>query len=687
MKERFKIKSIRTKLLISIIPLIIIAFLSVALVVAQQSKVAITKEISDKIQVQVELSKNQIGLHLSSHKLLPIMLAETVESVGITPSTQISLTALIKETPDKNEDTLGTGIFMANQYEGNWYCPYAYKVDGKITYTTDYFVDNTTQGWYVIGETPNLSAWSAPYYDGVSGITMVTATSPIRDASGKLIGVATGDLDFTNIQKIVGDVTLGEKSKGFAMLITTDGSYIAKKGVKIEVDKDGNFPNMAKDENASLASVAKEIIDKKEGLTHYTDANGKNLLYYSTIAETGWIVCISIPESEINQPVNAILLKIIMVTLGAIFVAAILVVVVAQRMAKPILELHNSVSMIADGNLTHVYDVHGFDEIGHMGRLIENMRQNLNDMIRDMSATSGDVASASLELSASAEQNGFAAEQIAQSVTEISESTVDIRRVASIVSTASNNVIDMLKTMNDGIEKISHLLKNVDIQAQSGNSVVQSAVKSMDETELSITKSTAAMHELSDQSKEINGIIDAIKQIANQTNLLALNASIEAARAGEAGRGFAVVADEIRKLAEQSNVSAEQISSIINTIQTSVESTVDTSRESSTLVVQTGKMVQTAGVSFKEIAGSIEAVVSQMTQVITLVNELQKNADSMSVSVHNMDSITTKTAEESQTIAAAAEEQSATTVEMATASEGLTVMASDLQKSIQKFKI
>lgn len=91
-----------------------------------------------------------------------------------------------------------------------WFCPYSYKVDGSIVYSTDYFVDNTKEGWYTIGDTKEMVAWSAPYFDPASGITMITATSPIRDSGGKLMGVATGDMDFSNIQKVVNEIVVGE---------------------------------------------------------------------------------------------------------------------------------------------------------------------------------------------------------------------------------------------------------------------------------------------------------------------------------------------------------------------------------------------------------------------------------------------------------------------------------------------
>lgn len=681
-----KINTIGKKMLFTLIPLAVFSFVIIGILVTNQAKSSILKEISDKANTQAQLTKQQIENNLSRHKMLPILLAETVKNIGVSAETKEALIDLTKEFPNKNPDTLGTGIFMGKQYDGEWFCPYSYKVDGKIVYSTDYFVDNTGEGWYTIGDTKELVAWSAPYFDPASGITMITATSPIRDAGGNLLGVATGDMDFSNVQKVVNDIVVGKS--GYAMLITGDGSYLAKHGEDVVAGDDGMYPNIKEDVNSSLAKAGEKILSTGEGDATFTDLKGeKCLVYYSTLQETGWIVLVVIPEVEVMKSVNEMLIKIVIATLLAVGFFVAIIALIARGVSNPIKKLQRSIEHIASGDLTTEIHTRLPGEIGAMAHDLEVMRLSLHETISEVAKTSEDLAASSEELSASAEQNGQASEQVAISVTGVSEGSLEIEKVSSGILDTTEGVVKVLELMIDGVTQASKLLDMINQNARNGNAMAENAVVSMSRTETTIEKSTVAMHELTEESKRIGSIVDAIKEIAEQTNLLALNASIEAARAGEAGRGFAVVADEIRKLAEQSNVSAEQISKIITVIQESIESVVTYSNESSSDVSKTGEAVTTTSQTFKEITNSIELTVDKMQDVLASVQTVREGTGEMSDIGKRLYEIVKDSAESIQSIAASAEEQSATTVEMTTATATLAGMATDLNEKIQKFKL
>ena len=154
-----------------------------------------------------------------------------------------------------------------------------------------------------------------------------------------------------------------------------------------------------------------------------------------------------------------------------------------------------------------------------------------------------------------------------------------------------------------------------------GNQAIQAAVLQMNAIHDSIRELSGVVEGLGNHSQAIGQIIEVITGIANQTNLLALNAAIEAARAGEHGRGFAVVADEVRKLAEQSSRSAEQISQLINTIQSDTKHAMN-SMEAGTREVQQGILVvHEAGETFGQIQMSIGTVSDQVHDVSAAAQE------------------------------------------------------------------
>ena len=672
-------------MLLIVIPIVIITFTVLAITITLSSKSVIEKEINTKIETQVGKAIADINSHMLTHERLPIGLAKTVEGLGITTESKSGLVDVIKKMPETNEDTLGTGIFMANQYDGEYFCPYAYKVDGKITYTEDYFVDNTKESWYVIGETQEKVAWSDPYYDGVSGITMITATSPIRNAAGKLIGVATGDMNFTSVQEIVSSIKVGEK--GYAMLLTKEGAYLSKGEEVIKADESGVFPNITTDENASLAEFGKKAISEKSGSGSF-ESNGENYKAYITeMKNTGWVIVLALPESEIVDPILSIVFKVILITALALVFLSVVLILIANNITSPLKPLKAEIEAISNGDFTRNINQVSKDEIGQIANSVNQMVTSLRETIKEVAMSSKTVADTADELEASANQNGQAVEQVAIAATEISGSNQEISRVTLdldlLIQTVSHQSFEIENQMNH----VTSTLLSIDQMSTESNDSVKELIKSMTSAFEDVNSLSKIMSELADQSSKINTIIETIQGIANQTNLLALNASIEAARAGEAGRGFAVVADEIRKLAEQSSDSANTISKIVSEIRTA---TLDANASTTHVVesIGTGKTyLETVGNSFESIATRISQIgklvesADQLAKVISTQSNLAKESAS------ELTELTNKSAEEAASIAAATEEQLASVEEQTSATTGLAHIAEELQEKVNLFKL
>lgn len=678
--------SLKGKLLMVIIPLIIITFAIVGYLVADASKKAIESEVDSKMAIQIALTKEDVNKRLGTHKMVAKSLQKSAEKVGVSGATMPFLKSMVQSIPMTNDDTFGGGIFMGQQIEGVWFCPYAYKDNGQLAYTEDYAQDNTKEGWYQVGVTDAEMGWTDPYYDPTTDVTMITAAAPIRDSNANVAGVATADLNISNIQGIFGAMKVGEA--GHAFLLTKDGGFLAKGSEPIKADDQGLFPNITLSEDGDLKTLGATIIEKKEGSGQYTDKSGNLFrIYYSTVPDTGWIVGLAYPEAEIMSQIKVLVNSIAISTVIAVIIISLMVAYFANRMTRPIESLSAGIASIANGDLTHGITVSSSDEIGEMGHKLELMRQNLSQMIAEIAKTAENVAAASQELTASADQNGQAADQIAVSIQEISSGSQHIESTAQQVQVMAEDVVQVIHSMIDSIQSTSNHLKVAETRSNEGGKVVNEAVDSMRQTEISMSRSIESMRVLLDQSQQIGAIINAIKQIADQTNLLALNASIEAARAGEAGRGFAVVADEIRKLAEQSNGSAEQISQIISMIESGIKTTERFSTESGEAVSRTSVAVEIVGRSFGEIVEGIQKINEEMSQTMGLVETIQVSTDSMFTSVNGMSDISRKSSEEIQTIAATAEEQSATSTEMSKATESLAEMASSLQEDISRFRV
>lgn len=471
-----KIKFIRNKLLLGIIPTVLIAFLALAILITLSAQTIINDEVSAKVEKQVDFAKEQVVGHLVGHMKLSVGLAKTVEATGITSESKASLIELVKKMPVTNADTLGTGIFMADKYDGQYFGPYAYKSGSEVIYTEDYFADNTQEGWYQVGDTNDSAGWTDPYYDPASSITMITAASPIRNNQGKMIGVATADLDFTNVQKIMSEIKVGKK--GFAMLITKDGDFVSKDTEEIKADDQGAFPNFTKDENVSLAAITAEVMNQKNGINSYLDNNGKQLVYYSEIPFVGWIILLTIPESEIMEPVQTITNQVIVVTVGALLVLVFLIVIVSRGITKPLYPLKMDIDAISKGDFTRDISIHSADEIGQIAHSVNEMVLGLRNSMHEIMENASNLASTSEELEASASQNGQAVEQVAQAANDSTGSVVksiDAGQVAlTQVSGAFDKIIINISNINGLVSSADQLAKDINMHSDKVN---QSAIE------------------------------------------------------------------------------------------------------------------------------------------------------------------------------------------------------------------
>ncbi|GEN35994.1 methyl-accepting chemotaxis protein [Aneurinibacillus danicus] len=343
---------------------------------------------------------------------------------------------------------------------------------------------------------------------------------------------------------------------------------------------------------------------------------------------------------------------------------------------------------VSQGNLTiDNIKVGSKDDIGMLEETLARMLKEWRSIINQMKSISMQVAASAEELTASAEATSTATEHVATAM----------QQVASGTETQAHTLDEVTKVLDDMAISIQNIAQNMSVissesvdttkQAELGNQSMLKVVGQMDSITASAKDSNEAVKRLYDQSKEINTILDVITDIAAQTNLLALNAAIEAARAGEHGRGFAVVAEEVRKLAEQSGASAQQIANLISQIQGETAQSVEAMNQVQKEVDAGGTAVHEAEENFRAIIESMKQITAQIQELSASSEEVSAGFEELTGSSTEISRISKETAASTQSVAASAEETLASMEETTSSAMSLSKMAHELQEIADRFQV
>lgn len=355
----------------------------------------------------------------------------------------------------------------------------------------------------------------------------------------------------------------------------------------------------------------------------------------------------------------------------------------------PINGLIKDLKALSEGNgdLTKRIDTKSKDETAEMIHYFNIFIGNIHEIVKEISKISIVLSENMSAITNTTEELTKSTEMIAMSSMDVAEGSV-----------LQNNKLDEL---NELVEKIKMDIENV---SRKANQTLKSSEKSQesvlkgdrqvsnqsDELTLfvdSIKSASNTVEDLNQSSEEIKAIVDFIHNISSQTNLLALNASIEAARAGEAGRGFAVVADEIRKLAEETSVSAKKISEIVMNIgdktinvKTSMDELVDKTK------IQEQSM-DTLKVELKEILNVSTITLNESQEIMGISTKVNDEFNIITHSAKDIQGVAVQNSGNTQDVASAVEEQTASFEEVSANISSINEMADELTKIVGKFKI
>ena len=343
---------------------------------------------------------------------------------------------------------------------------------------------------------------------------------------------------------------------------------------------------------------------------------------------------------------------------GAILLSVIFCLLIARGITRSLAEVLNTMAAIADGDLTARSYITSSDEMGLLGKEMNIMADKLSSIIRKVSDNSLFVSSAAIQMHSTAEQMSTSTEELAAQASTIATACEEMSATSSEIARNCHNAANDSAKANDA--------------ARIGAQVVEETVSVMGRIADRVRSTAQTVETLGSRSDQIGQIIGTIEDIADQTNLLALNAAIEAARAGEQGRGFAVVADEVRALAERTTRATREIGEMIKSIQSETKSAVSAMDEGVRQVEQGTIEAAKSGEALNHILDQIASVTSQVNQIAVAAEE--QTATTMEIN-NNIQQITE-----------VAHITSTSSHEEAAAANQLAKLAEDLKGMVEQFK-
>jgi methyl-accepting chemotaxis protein len=607
---------------------------------------------------------------------------------------RIELQKLLFRTFEQYTISEGTAFMMEpNAYDGldSEYIAsqYGTKPSGRISYY--YFRDpdgqtrylpqteeddqEFVQPYYTTSKERKVATFSEPYLYTVDGRTgfMITASYPLINDAGEVIGIMTVDMYLNSINDVLKEEKIYDT--GYIVVFSEEGKVLYSPNLddvgkdSAEVGIDYARPEVGE---AIVYSQVKSIVNGKKSLAATVPVQLK-------LADSKFYVSIVAPESEANAVYIRLLLLMLGITILVGIAIAIVINVSAGKITRPLKMIRRLLKQVGEtGDLSFSDEEWAKiraaaaleDEIGQsiaafanmlkqfvyydevlqrvaardltvevstlssedtMGTALNTVVSNLNEMFAKIHFAASQVSIGSKQIAEGSHGLAHGANEQASAVAQLSET----------ITTVSDSVISAAKSARNA----ANLADDIKNKAEQGSTRMDAMVESV--------------REINEASHQISQVIKVIDDIAFQTNILALNAAVEAARAGQHGKGFAVVADEVRNLATRSANAAKDTQALIENSVTRAD----------------------AGIQIaKETSDSLSEIVSGIVESSQISGEIATSADNQSTAIDQINSGVTH-------VSLVVQENSATSEESAAASAELRKQSETLDALIAQFKL
>ena len=510
-------------------------------------------------------------------------------------------------------------------------------------------------------------------------------------------GVVAMDIDASALADYVENIRL--LNTGFVMLVDEQGNIVVDS--ESNTFADGTVADL--EFFAPLTEELDKLEEQKAQLEENEDPAADDIVLqasYTMRAEgrdcaitamtdriTGWrlLGCISDQENQKNL-ININIGTLMAGVIGLIF-GCVIAVLTALSFNREIKKLQNATHRVAGGDFSEKIKVTRSDEFGVLETNFNGMMDDVSGLIHAVEDKSNHILEVAGGISEVAGNTKTTIEQVTQAIDSVAQGAVKQAESTQEANTEVEHLKNSLDETKEYVSGMNGMTEKANEVSTEGIESVKDLIEKSGKTAEKSKVSLEVMNEMVESIDKIFYISDTIADITSQTNLLSLNASIEAARAGEMGKGFAVVADEIRKLADESKESTDEIKKIITEITEKSKLVESTMQENEVLQTEQQEAINRTEEIFGEIMKQIEMLGSGMERINALNDTMSANKDLVVDKMGTIASVSEQSAAATEEVNASTEQVNVTMEEISEHTETLQAIAKDLMETINRFKL